>query len=165
MSRLPRRMLLVLAALGAGGALLAAAVFQYGMGLAPCQMCYYQCYAHGAVLVAVLSALIVPVRGLARMGALAGLASLSLAAYHTGIERKWWAGPASCGTATEDLGALSAADLLSVETAPALVRCDEIVWTFLGLSMANYNIALSFGLMALCMAAWRATRPTDRAPL
>jgi disulfide bond formation protein DsbB len=33
------------------------------------------------------------------------------------------------------------------------VRCDEVAWQMLGLSMASWNAVLSFGLMALWIAA------------
>lgn len=152
---LTRTTLLTLAILGAAGALLGALFFQYVMGLAPCTMCYYQRYAHLAVLGAALLALILPGRALLWLGALAGAVSTGLAAYHTGIERKWWAGPSACSGAAEDLGTLSGADLLSTEAAAPIVRCDEIPWEMFGLSMANYNIALSLGLMALFLLALR----------
>jgi disulfide bond formation protein DsbB len=44
--------------------------------------------------------------------------------------------------------------------AAPVVRCDEVAWTFAGLSMAEWNAALSFALAALWIAAarraWRA---------
>lgn len=139
-----------------GGALLAALFFQYVVGLAPCKLCYTQRYAHGAVLAAAALALLVPVRAMAWLGALAGVASVGIAAYHSGIERKWWPGPASCtGGGGEDLSALSGSDLLAVDTAPPLVQCDQISWELFGLTMANYNVALSAAIVLLFVLAAR----------
>jgi disulfide bond formation protein DsbB len=41
------------------------------------------------------------------------------------------------------------------------VRCDEVAWSLLGLSMASWNAILSLGLMALWL--WAAARPARRA--
>ena len=158
---LTRRNLIWLAILGAVGALLGAFFFQYVVGLAPCQMCYYQRYAHVAIIVAGVLALAVPGRATLVLGALTGLVSAAIAFYHTGIERKWWAGPSACSGAAEDLGALSGSDLLSTEAPAPVVRCDEIPWEMFGLSMANYNVLLSLGLAALFVIAMVVTDSND----
>jgi disulfide bond formation protein DsbB len=49
----------------------------------------------------------------------------------------WWEGLTQC-TAT---GAASLQDILS---AP-LVRCDQVQWQFLGISMAGWNAIISLG--------------------
>lgn len=141
---------------GSAGALVAALFFQHVVGLAPCGLCYLQRYGLGAVLCLAALALVLRWTLVAWAGAAAAATSTGFALYHTGVERMWWPGPASCSAASEDLGGLSGADLLAVDSAPALVRCDEIVWQFLGLSMANYNVALSAGCLALFV--WAALR-------
>ena len=54
-------------------------------------------------------------------------------------------------------GALSAdgASLLpgAATDSPALVMCDQLQPFFMGLTMANWNVALSLGLMALWLLA------------
>jgi disulfide bond formation protein DsbB len=147
---------ILLAMAGAAAALVAAAFFQYVMGLAPCALCYWQRYAHGAILGAGALALVLPGRATAALGAAAAVASAGIALFHTGVERKWWAGLPSCSTVNEDLGGLAGADLLSTETVAPFVRCDEIPWQLLGLSMANWNVALSLGLAGLFL--WAAAR-------
>jgi disulfide bond formation protein DsbB len=82
---------------------------------------------------------------------LAFLASLGAAAYHAGVEWKFWPGPQSCtGTATVNLQALQ--DLLNNKV-QNVVRCDQPAWIFLGLSMAGWNAVISAGLVALSVAA------------
>lgn len=147
------RGLIVLAMVGASGALLGAFFFQFVIGLAPCTLCYWQRYAHGAILATGALALALPGRITALVASSAAAISVGVAMFHTGVERKWWEGLQSCSTITEDLGALSATDLLSVESAPRVVPCDEIPWQMFGLSMANYNVALSLGLLALLLWA------------
>ncbi len=83
--------------------------------------------------------------------ALAFLASAGLAAYHAGVEWKFWPGPESCtGAGKVDLKALQ--DMLAGKP-QNLVRCDQPAWIFLGLSMAGWNAVVSVGLTALSVAA------------
>ena len=59
----------------------------------------------------------------------------------------WWEGITTC-TAT---GAKSLQDILNVP----LVRCDQVQWEFLGVSMAGWNAILSLGGAAAIVALAR----------
>ena len=146
-----RRALVAAAGAGSLALLLAAWFFEFVVGLAPCAMCYWQRWPHmAAVAIAALGLAALPrpaAVGIGVAGALAAGTSAGLGVYHSGVERGWWEGPASCTGGALDLGGLSGADLLDPAAAAPIVMCDEIAWTFLGLSMANYNVALS-----LCLA-------------
>jgi len=91
---------------------------------------------------------------LPRAVALAGLAILALAAfgnsifgaYHAGVEWGFWQGPATCSGPVGDLG--NAGTLLQRLDTVKVIRCDEVQWRFLGLSLAGYNFLIS-GLMGL----------------
>ena len=79
-------------------ALLAGAYFsQYVGGLYPCEMCWWQRYAHFvAVPFAVLGLVAPPRRAWVTLAALAILASGLIGAYHAGIEYGWWEGVTAC---------------------------------------------------------------------
>lgn len=141
---------------GAGSALLliGALGFQYLGGLAPCPMCIWQRWPHlAAALIAALAVTLLwrQRKGLAALGGLTMLGSAALGAYHAGVERGWWPGPGTCSAGPVD-GMGTQALLQQILTAP-LVRCDEIVWSFLGLSMAGWNAIVSAGLAALWLAS------------
>jgi disulfide bond formation protein DsbB len=141
---------------GAGSAaILAGAVaFQYIGGLVPCPLCIWQRWPHvAAVVIAVLGVTVLWrfYRPLAVLGALAMLVNSGLGLYHTGVERGWWEGPDTCTSG--DISNLTADQLMaSILNAP-LVRCDEVQWDFLGLSMASWNAVISLGLAGLWLAA------------
>ncbi|MEL6586234.1 MAG: disulfide bond formation protein B [Pseudomonadota bacterium] len=140
-----RQQLFAGAMLGHVGLLGGAFLFQIA-GYAPCAMCLWQRWPHGAAIALGVLAL----AGVAPRvtGALAGLAALTTAgigAFHVGVEQDWWAGPSSCSGGGGGLGAMSGADLLSTEIAETVVMCDQIAWQF-GLSMAGWNAVLSLGL-------------------
>ncbi len=147
------------AAGGSFAALLAAFVFQH-FGWAPCEMCLWQRWPHGAAVIFGALALASSGRvqaGSIAFGALAALTTAGIAAYHTGVERTWWPGPASCSAAGDDLGSLSAAHLVpGALPAENLVLCDTLTPFFLGLTMANWNLILSLGFAFFWIKALRA---------
>lgn len=151
------RNFLILAAAGGSAALLAGALaFQYLGGMAPCALCIWQRWPHLAAVVIGSAALALPGRALPVLGALAALATAGIGGFHVGVEQGWWEGLASCSAGS--IAGLSVDDLLNPNvTVAAPVRCDEIPWSLAGLSMAGWNMALSFALAAIWVMA--ATRP------
>ena len=141
--------------LGAGSAcmLLAAAVFEHGFGLAPCVMCLWQRWPHW--IVAVLGALALAfgrtaagpalTRSVPGLMAAVLLAGAGVAFWHAGVELGLLPGPAVCGGSVSLEG--DAAAVLDNLLAAPVVRCDEVSWSFLGISMAGWN-----GLVSLAMA-------------
>lgn len=80
------------------------------------------------------------------------LGNAGLALYHTGVERGWWEGPATC-SGGGDLGAMDTADLLNPDIGTGIVMCDEVAWEMLGLSMASWNGIGSLILAGVWIAA------------
>jgi len=113
---------------------------QYIGGLAPCEMCYWQRYAHWAGLAFAALALLsgrLPDRGrsFVWLAALGILGSGAIGVYHAGVELDYWEGLTQCAMTT-------GGTLADIMAAP-LVRCDEIQWSFMGISMAGWNAILS----------------------
>jgi disulfide bond formation protein DsbB len=132
--------------------------FQLVVGLQPCPMCLEQRYAYYALIP--LSALVAlgAARGAPRSILIAGLVVIALVAagnsafgvYHAGVEWKFWQGPTDCTGPLVDFS--KAGSLLDQLDKVKVVRCDEVQWTFLGLSLAGYNALIS-ALMAV-IAGW-----------
>jgi disulfide bond formation protein DsbB len=136
---LTRRSFIALAAIGSVALLLIAFAFQYVGGLAPCALCIWQRWPHVAAIALGGVGLILPHVAVAWLGALTMLGNAGLALYHTGVERDWWEGPASCSGGGGDLGSMATADLLNPDIGTGIVMCDEVAWEMLGLSMASWN--------------------------
>ena len=147
-----RFQLITLAMIGSAALLIGAWGFQY-FGYAPCKMCYWQRYPHMAAVVIGLAALALSNRFLPLLGALASFITGAIGVFHTGVEKKWWDGPATCTSSGTE--GLTPQELLEKIMAAPLVRCDEVAWDLFGLSMATWNAALSFGLCALWIIAFR----------
>lgn len=130
------------------GVILTALGFQYLGGYAPCPLCLMQRYAYyaGIPLLFIAMALVAEMPRLAGFiffaVALAFLANAGLAGYHAGVEWKFWPGPETCSTALPL--PTNAADILGSLDTIKVPRCDEAAWTFAGLSMAGWNVTVSF---------------------
>ncbi len=126
---------------------------QYLGGLHPCEMCYWQRWPHGAAILLAAAAFALPDR--ARMlTALAGLAiaiSGAIGVYHAGVEMGWWEGLTTCTAG----GALSLDELMKVP----LIRCDQIQWSLLGISMAGWNAIISLGSFFIISLLLLRSRP------
>ena len=145
----------LLAAAGSLALLLGAWGFQYLGGLAPCAMCVWQRWPHALAVAAGGLALVTPLAAWLGLGG--ALATAGIGGYHTGVERGWWDGPSTCSSG--DIGGLSPDELLAQIMEAPLVRCDEVAWQMLGLSMASWNMVISLGLAGLWgLALLRARR-------
>jgi len=141
--RLSRSALARLLALAVPVALLGGALFsQYVGGLHPCEMCLWQRWPHGVAIIAAALAFLFAAdsrnaRLLTALAAIAIAVSGAIGVFHAGVELKYWEGLTRCSTS----GAMSLDELMKVP----LVRCDQIQFSFLGISMAGWNAILSLG--------------------
>ena len=128
---------------------------QYWGGLHPCEMCYWQRWPHFAAIAFALISL--AMRGAADKGrsfvwlaALAIFISGAIGVYHAGVEAGVFEGMTQC-SATGGSG-----DILADIMATPLIRCDEVQYSFLGISMAGWNAIISIGFASLI--AWLSLR-------
>jgi len=147
------RALCITAAGGSAALLLGALAFQYLGGLPPCKLCIWQRWPHAIAVLIGLVCVAVPARLLALAGALAAAATAVVGVYHLGVEHRWWEGPNTCTSGS--VQGLDPKDLLNQILDAPVVRCDEVLWSFLGLSMAGWNALISLGLVAIWIAAYR----------
>jgi disulfide bond formation protein DsbB len=133
-------------------ALLAGALgSEYFGGLHPCEMCYWQRWPHGAAILLAALAFTAPAKALRSqmltlLAAVAIGVSGAIGVYHAGVEAGIFEGLTTC---TGLAAGGSTADLLKQITHAPLVRCDEVQFRFLGVSMAGWNAILSLGGAAL----------------
>jgi disulfide bond formation protein DsbB len=153
-----------MAALLAGGMsaalLLGALTSQYLGGLAPCEMCIWQRWPHGAAIVfglfgggLVMGRMLPP--NLARPLAILAIVSIAISGaigvFHAGVEWKLWPGPPEC----TGFGYVPGRD----DFKPLqIVRCDEAQWRLFGISLAGYNALISLAAAALAISVLRRGR-------
>jgi disulfide bond formation protein DsbB len=126
-------------------------VSQYGFGLYPCEMCWWQRYPHFAALaIALVSFVAKPPRVWVALAGLAIITSGLIGGFHAGVEYHWWEGITAC---SKPPGAIDMTDF----SAAKLVRCDAPAWTLFGISLAGYNFLISClgGAAVVALAAYR----------
>ena len=141
--------------------------FQLVLGIRPCPMCLEQRYAYYIAIPLALVLVVAAARDAPRSLLVAGFAVLfcvtvfngAFGAYHAGVEWGFWPGPTECTGSAVDFGAPGS--LLDNLKTAKVVRCDEVQWSFLGLSLAGYNVLISLAMAALAVLGMRslAARP------
>ena len=134
-------------------ALAAAFASEHWGGLAPCVLCIYQRYAYGGAILAGLAALgLARNRGFRKVAtALAGFAFLTgagIAFFHVGVEQLWWRGTEACQAPGFEAG-MSIADMRKQLMETEVVACDQVPWSFLGISIAGFNVLASLAFAAV----------------
>jgi len=131
-------------------------ISQYGFGLHPCEMCWWQRYPHFVALLLALLAFVLPPRTPVMLAALAIAVSGLIGGFHAGVEYGWWHGVTAC-TASPVAGGGNALD--AILNAP-LIRCDVAPWSLFGVSLAGWNFlfSLAAALAILILAARRSAR-------
>ena len=122
---------------------------QYWGGLHPCEMCYWQRWPHFAAVALAIAAYLfarMPDRGrsFVWLAALAILISGAIGIWYAGIEAGIFSGITSCTSG----GGASLEEIMS----RPMIRCDEVQFRFLGVSMAGWNAIIS--VSAALVIAW-----------
>lgn len=140
------------------------------LGLEPCQLCIYQRWVFvAAILVGVFGLIGRKDKRVSLAFTLAGglvfLLNSAVAFYHTGVEQKWWESALEgCGVPESFLeGDNSTQSWIDNIMAAPSAPCSLIPWQdpIIGLSMANYNMIMCFGLFAACMVAAYRLKKSD----
>ena len=126
---------------------------QYLGGLFPCEMCWWQRYAHMAAIVPAVLAFTAPAetgrsRTVVLLAAFAIAVSGVIGVYHAGVEAKIFEGFTTCTALPR---AANNAELLRQITHAPLIRCDQVQYRFLGISLAGWNAIFSLGGAALIL--------------
>ncbi len=130
---------------------------QYIGGLQPCELCLDERWAYYAAIVATLLGMASrrsqAQRAALWLVALIFAAGSALGAYHVGIEQQWIACPPAC---TAGLGRAASPDqFLQMLQARQPVQCDVVQWSFLGISLAGFNLIASLVLLVFSLSAAR----------
>ena len=142
--------------------LLGAWYFELVLNLPPCPLCLEQRLPYHVVIpLSLLTAIAALVRAPSKLVVvgflvifIAALCGAALGAYHSGVEWRWWPGPADCSGPIGDFKANG--PLLDQLQSVQVVRCDEAAWRFLGLSLAGYNVLISLVLATFAVGGLRA---------
>lgn len=126
-------------------------------GFQPCVFCLYQRYPYAIAIVLSTVSLCISGRlrntGNSAAFLVAGCSvafatGAAIALYHVGIERSWFPGLASCGGIYGDIKTIE--ELKARLEIEVTIRCDDVPWSLIGVSLAGYNFLVS---VILCLAS------------
>ena len=129
--------------------ILFALISEHVFGFAPCSLCLIQRYPH--ILVSITSVWLIFFRThnffMYPINTLVMALSIILASYHVGVEQNIFQGPQSCSSSNISLTSEKSAEALLQDILnTSLVRCNDVTWYFMSLSMATWNLIISTGL-------------------
>jgi disulfide bond formation protein DsbB len=119
--------------------------FQHLGGAVPCQLCIWQRYPYGLLIVLGVVGSFWRPRLMLALSAAVLLVGAGLAGYHYGVEQGWLALPEGCAAGANATSVEELRRMLS-EAPPA---CDQVRFTVFGWSLAAWNLVASLGLAAL----------------
>ena len=136
--------ILIIAIVAIATALIAEHIFN----ILPCQMCIYQRYSYYSLIILSIIFLLLKKQNSSIYYLLVEImliVGLFFSLWHIGIENHLIGGPSSCSS---DMGNISnIQDLKEYILNRPVIACDEINWTFLGVSFAIYNSILQMILL------------------
>ena len=129
--------------------ILFALISEHVFGLIPCSLCLIQRYPHFFISFASVWLIFCRTHNffMYPINTIVMALSITLASYHVGVEQSLFQGPQSCSSSSLSLvHDKSAEALLQDILNTSVVRCNEVTWSFMGLSMATWNLILSTAL-------------------
>ena len=125
--------------------LLSAFYLEYFHDAFPCDLCITQRWFHALIISYSLIAIFIHEKQIiANKFILIGLSITWIASsvaglYHFGIEMNFWSGPDECSSSID-----FSKDLLKYLLNKSPIKCDEVMFKILGLSLAGWNALMSF---------------------
>jgi len=132
--------------------LLSAFYLEYFQGALPCDLCITQRWFHALIITYSLISIFILEKFInvkifiLIVLSFTWLASSIAGLYHFGIEMNFWTGPDDCSSNID-----FSKDTLTYLLNKSPIKCDEIMFKILGLSLAGWNALLSF-LMSLAIS-------------
>ena len=125
--------------------LLSAFYLEYFHDAFPCDLCITQRWFHALIICYSLIAILILEKNfitdkLILIGlSLTWIASSISGLYHFGIEMNFWTGPDGCSSSID-----FSKDTLKYLLIKSPIKCDEVMFSIFGLSLAGWNALMSF---------------------
>ena len=124
-------------------AILFALYYEYIENYPPCELCIYQRFPYYLIIVTTLFFFVFKKNFniVSSLIILAVFISLLLSVTHAGVELGWWQIKSSCSNNIKDFNDIE--KLRSFLEDVPITKCDQIIWSYKGISMAGYNVTFS----------------------
>ena len=142
--------------------ILSALIAEYFFNLQPCELCLKQRHPYYFIIGLILISFFIPISYKIYFFLLIQLSSLYglfYALWHVGVENNFLKGPSGCSTGLDVSS--NTVDLKEQILSKQVVSCDEVVWSFFGLSAASINtiiLLVIFILNAIYLYKYHASK-------
>ncbi len=126
--------------------IVSAYILEYIYNFPPCKLCIYQRIPYFLILVVCATSFLMEYRNI-HFYAIFFLffSSFLIASFHSLVERGLIEYNSGCSSSINDFESID--DLRNHLESVALTKCDEIIFSIMGLSLANINSLISFSLV------------------
>jgi len=124
-------------------AILFALYYEYIENYPPCELCIYQRFPYYLIIAMTLFCFVFKKNFniVSSLIILAVIVSLLLSVTHVGVELGLWQIKSSCSNNIKDFNDIE--KLRSFLEDVPITKCDQIIWSYKGISMAGYNVIFS----------------------
>ena len=130
---------------------------EFFQGITPCQLCIYQRLPYFIIILLAISFLLIKNKSLKKITFLFYIliftSSLIMSVYHFGIEKNLWNALTDCETNVKSFS--NTDSLKEYLLNKDYVSCENVSFKFLGISLAGYNIIVSFILLIFSITGFR----------
>ena len=124
-------------------AILFALYYQYIENYPPCELCIYQRFPYYSIIAMALFFFVFKKNFniISSLIIIAVIISFLLSIAHAGVELGFWEIKSSCSNNIKDFNDIE--ELRSFLEDVPITKCDQIIWSYKGISMAGYNVIFS----------------------
>ena len=117
--------------------------YQYFENYPPCEFCIYQRIPYITLIFTIPIIVIIKKfkKSVLFIVSFLFFTSLVIASLHFGIEKGYWTLSTSCSNVSGEFDNIDS--LRNFLSEVPITKCDEVIWSYLGISMAGYNMLFS----------------------
>ena len=130
---------------------------EFFQGITPCQLCIYQRLPYFIIILLAASFLLIKNQNLKKITFIFYIfifaSSLTMSVHHFGVENSFWNALTNCESYSKTLS--NSNDLKEYLLNKDYVSCSDVSFKFLGISLAGYNVIISFILLVISIIGFK----------
>ena len=130
---------------------------EFFLGYKPCELCVYQRFPYFIIIFLSISYILINNIKMKKITFLFYIliffSSFIISSYHFGIENNFWASLTECKTNSEKI--TDSNDIKNYLLNKDYVSCSDVLFKFFGISLAGYNILISFILFFISIIGFK----------
>ena len=130
---------------------------EFFLGYKPCELCVYQRFPYFIIIFLSISYILINNIKMKKITFLFYIliffSSFIISSYHFGIENNFWTSLTECKTNSEKI--TDSNDIKNYLLNKDYVSCSDVLFKFFGISLAGYNILISFILFFISIIGFK----------